>query len=241
MIILTGDGMWIGGQQSVGPYGYLCLGLVYHWDDEREILVLKNMVLVKVDIALRQCTEIGLYFDMFERPVDKITEKDGIHYYEDLPILNYDMLDMPEQLDVVITEEVKEFSFEEMKMVPSPRRKTEHSVNRVCTPPNNSFIREYTELYACLLNFNRRTRTGYLVGFDCLGKILRRPFCLNELTDDNDIRRELLKDMAWSEWKYSPEYEERQKECGFLNFDCRLNKDGKLICKYDSIWSGLTI
>lgn len=220
-------GMWLGGQQSFGPYGYLCLGLAYHWNDEKAVLVLKNLVLVKVDIALRQCTEIGLYFDMFEQPVDKVTEKDGIHYYEDLPIVNYDMLNMPEQIDEKL---------QKTKTAMYTVRKPKHSVNRTCVPSKAIYDGEYKELYSCVLDYNKQTREGYLVGFDVLGKIPERSFCLKGLDNNDDIRRALLKDMAWFEWESESAYAAKQKDCGFLNFDYRLNKVGKLTCRYNSIW-----
>lgn len=179
---------------------------------------------------------------MLERPVDKITEKDGIHYYENLPILNYDILKIPEQIDEVITEEIEELSLDEtsweMKMIPSIRRKTEHPVNRTCTPTSAIYDGKYKELYACVIDYNKRTQEGYFVGFDVLGKILVRNFCLKGLTDDNNVRWELSKDMFSFDWKRNKKFDEREKECGFLNFDYRLSKAGKLTCKYDSIWKG---
>ena len=35
-------GIYINGQESKGPYGYLCLGLSYDWDNEKRILVLER-------------------------------------------------------------------------------------------------------------------------------------------------------------------------------------------------------
>lgn len=242
MIVLAGNEMWIGGNQSFGPYGYLCLGLAYHWNDEQENLMLKNLILVEVDILLQECTEIGLYSDVFERPVDKVTEKNGIHYYDDLPILNYDMLNMPEHLDAVMTERTEERFFFDDEIIEETVKDYKFTddaklpVNRTCTPPNAICDGKYMELYSCVLGYNKRKRDGYIVGFDVLGKILRRDFCLKNLTNDDEIRMELMKDMSCFWWKSRPEYEAEQKKCGFLNFDCRINKGGKLTCSYKSVW-----
>lgn len=225
----------MGFRESKGQLGYLCLGLVYHWDDERGILVLKNMVLVKVDISLRNCTEIPLYYDMFERPVDDITEKDGKHYYEDYPILNYDMIEISNRLDGVI-EEKNYFFPEKRKRFINTNGTTKYSVNRVCILQGRNFSRIYMELYACVLNFDEKTLTGDLVGFDCLGKILRRCFCLKGLTNDDDIRKELLEDMVLFDMDKDDDQKEREKECGFLNFHHYVNADEKIIYEYNSIW-----
>lgn len=233
-------GIWLGGQQSFEPYGYLCLGLAYHWNNEKAALALKNLVLVKVDIALRKNIWSGLYSDRFERPADEVTFKGGIHYYEDLPIVNYDMLNIPEQIDEFINEEKEELFFDEELQKTKPAtcavRKLKHSVNRTCVPSEAIYDGEYKELYSCVLDYNKWTREGYLVGFDVLGKILERSFCLKGMDNDDNIRRALLKDMAWFEWESESAYAAKQKEYGFLNFDYRLNKAGKLTCRYNSIW-----
>ena len=202
----------IDGQESKGPYGYLCLGLSYCRNHDDGPLELDNMILVCVDIRLRESIDLPLYWDMFEHPMDEITEKDGSYYYNECPILNSAMLKIPKSLD-----------------------SAEKMVNRVCVERRTSVSKRYMELYACVLDFDEKTLRGSLVGFDCLGKILRRRFDLNGKSNRDDIRKELLEDMVQFHWKGSAEYEKRKKECGLLNFDFTVN-DNEVSYEYISIW-----
>ena len=203
----------IDGQESKGPYGYLCLGLSYCRNHDDGPLELDNMILACVDIGLRKTIEPGLYCDMFEHPMDEITEKDGRYYYDACPILNSEMLKIPKQLD-----------------------SAEKMVNRVCGARRTSVCKSYTELYACVLDFDETTLRGSLVGFDCLGKILRRPFDLNGKSSRDDIREELLKDMVLFDLECGAEHAKRKNECGLLNLDFTVNDNNEVSYEYTSIW-----
>ena len=226
-------GIYINGQESKGPYGYLCVGLSYDWDNEKRILVLERLVLVKLDLKLRECIELPLYYDRFECK-NEIKEKEGKYYYQDCLILNFDMLEIPDQLDCVIE---KENIFEEEKRTfINSKGRTKYSVNRVCRRQSTSFRDNYTELYACVIDFDKESLHGTLVGFDCLGKILCRNFSLKGLIRVQDIRQTLLKDMVLFDLKYDEESNTRIQECGIVNFDYSLDKNGGIILEYNSIW-----
>ena len=233
-------GTWINGQESKGPYGYLCLGLVYGWDCQEKILTLKSLILIEVDLKLRTDTELPLYFDRFESPVEKITEKNGRHYYKDCPILNYDMLEIPTQLNNV-KEEFDSWTGENRKTFLNKGGKIKYSINRVCNTQNYFFDERYVERYACIIDFDEVSQQGCLIGFDCLGKIMRRKYNLSGVNNAQDIQRTILKDMTSFEitpghLKYEKNYEERIIETGVINFTFSIDVNGKAIYEYNSVW-----
>ena len=65
----------------------------------------KHYVLKTISKLIKNRSLGTLYYDMFEHTVNEITEKDGRHYYNDRPILNYNMLELQEQLEGVIEKE----------------------------------------------------------------------------------------------------------------------------------------
>ncbi len=221
-------------QKNESPKGYLCLGLSYKLDNEKRILFLEKMILVKVDLYL------PLYYDMFECDVDNITEKDGRHYYQGCPILNYDMLETPSQLDEV-EEKHDRFGCKEGWVYINTKGRTKYSVNRVCNIPPTSFCDKYTELYACAIDFDEMTLQGSVIGFDCLGKLVLEDFDLDGLTDNHDIRKALLNEMVLFDLEESrneivaKEIEARKAECGILNFDYCINENGDTTYHYEPI------
>ena len=226
-------GLYINGQESKGPYGYLCLGLSYGWNNKKRILVLEKLILVKLDLKLKMCIEMPLYYDRFEY-ANEITENDGKYYCQNCQIVNFDMLEIPDKLDDVIVEE--DFWGKEKRTYINSKGRTKYSVNRVCRSQPTSFSDTYTELYACVIDFDKGSLQGTLVGFDCLGKILKRNFDLKSLIRVQEIRQTLLKDMVLFDLKYDEEDEARNDECGMLNFDFFLDKKGGIIFEYNSIW-----
>lgn len=85
-------------KESHGPYGYLCLGLVYLWNNENKCLNIDKIILVKVDLKLRCPITAGLYYDMFQKPFSDVYEKNGIFFYRGLPIINYKQLNIPKKM-----------------------------------------------------------------------------------------------------------------------------------------------
>lgn len=149
-------GIWFGTTESKGPYGYVCLGLDY-FKEEDDVFALKKMVLVVVDMTLKKCIEPLLYTDRFEHSIDGILEKDGMHYCrsfmgDDIPILNYDMLNIPQKL------ECKD----------GAPLGTGNQADK-CRMDRSG--KKYEELYSCVLDYDKNSLTGDVIGFDGLGRL----------------------------------------------------------------------
>lgn len=69
-------GIWFGTTESKGPYGYVCTGLLYSKDGDNTF-ALNKLVLVIVDMTLKECIERSLYTDMYEYSPDEIIERMG--------------------------------------------------------------------------------------------------------------------------------------------------------------------
>lgn len=231
-------GIWIGSQESKGPYGYLCLGLVYFWKNDEKVLELQKLVLIKVDIKLRNAIEMPLYYNHFEVGIDQIIEKDGKHYYKKCRILNYEMIKIPTKLsDVNDVDDVDDFwSHREEKNFLNKDGLLKHSINRACRVSRDFFDKEYVELYACALDFDKEKLTGLVVGFDCLGKINWNYISLKGITDLEYIRKSFLMDKVLCNRKINEDREAREREYGVLNLECFIDKNGMIDYNYEPVW-----
>ena len=199
-------GIWFGTTESKGPYGYVCTGLLYSKDGDN-MFALNKLVLVIVDMTLKECIEMPLYTDRFEYSPDEIIEKDGAHYCksfmgDDIPILNYDKLNIPQRLEC----------------------KTGIPVgtgNRIARSEVDVWGEKYRELYAFLLDFDKDTMTGEVLGFDGLGKIFRQRMNPTEGTDSDDrlisIRASYIN--------------------SYMNLSYYKDENGEIVCEYTPIWT----
>lgn len=213
-------------EQSVGPYGYLLLGLTYRLNEERRILKLENAILVMIDLKLRCVEEIALYEDMFERPFVEIYEINGGHFYQGLPILNFDSLNIPEALTGV-SEAEEMYQGKRLKSFINQGGPLKYSVNPICTSLS-VFDDTYKELYACVLAFNPETKTGRAVGFDPLWKLTAYDYDLPV----EDFYK-LIDNLPARKFVPGSDIYERGAEYGFLNFSYDSEKQ---VYSYCSIW-----
>lgn len=239
-MIWTSGGMWFGGangehKKSEGPYGYLILGLVYRWDDRGKCLRIKDCVLVKVDMGIKKTVEAPLYEDMFRYPFDGIYEENGVFYYEECPIINYNMINIPETIFSV--DENKSERLMDMDIPRCFRTHTgilKYSVNPMCSICSG-FNDEYMELYSCILSFDERTNTGSGVGFDVLGKIVQ----INYMRPIDELFEKMIANNteeypAWM--KPDEDRLARKAELGFLNLSYESDGNGNRVYSYLSIW-----
>ena len=203
--------------ESKGPYAYVLLGLCWLHDARAKNLRLSGVVLAEVDAALRKCLSVGDYWNILAHPISEIRKEHGRFCFTGLPILNYGMLDIPRELDVVDDRYNPWYKRMERHALPKNGRNT---VNPACSW-RESFSNAYLELYACLFSFDGKAMTASGVGFDCLGKIRvrdwKQPF--------SDIERDLLNNDLPENLRY--------KDPGFLNLSC---EDG--LYRYEPIWDG---
>ncbi len=134
-------------EESEGPYGFIILGLAYHWNEDDKALKINSVMLVRVDLILRCSVEPPLYEDMFSYPYKGIYEKDGQYFYDGCPVINYKMLNIPETLTGVVVERESFFHHSYKRFLNSHGGGLKYSVNPICVLYSTNFKTMYTELY----------------------------------------------------------------------------------------------
>jgi len=215
---------------SEGPYGYLILGLGYHWNSENKYLEIKEVYLAQVDMKLRYSVDEGLYEDRYRHSFSDIYKEDGKYYCDEKPILNYSEIVIPDILTGV-TEEENWFRGNTNRRFYNTAGPLKYSVNPVCTG-NGRFEEKYREFYACILSFDEKTLTGTAVGFDCLGKLIS----IDYKATIEEIYKELINDYPIVHHEPGEEIYDRGLEFSFLNLSRRIDEDGKKTYQYQSIW-----
>lgn len=241
MICFSSDGVEVGRNgewvEPHGPYGFLCLGLVYLWNNESKCLDIEKIILVQMDLKLRCPIVFPLYYDMFEKPFSKVYEESGIHFYRGLPIINYEQLKIPKKI-TGIKEIQNDSSSNVDRYFYNNDGQLHYSINRVSgNKCGDSFDDEYRELYSCVLDFDEETQKGTAIGFEVLGKITP----LNNKMDVGTLYKELVYDechrLSW-EKGYDESYK-RSLEYGFLNLSYETDDVGNKKYKYTSIWDDI--
>lgn len=241
MICFSADGVEVGRNgkwvEPHGPYGFLCLGLVYLWNDASKCLDIDRIILVQMDLKLKCPITLPLYYDMFEKPFSKIYEENGIFFYQGLPIINYKQLKIPEKVT-----EIKEIQYDSFSAVNryiyNNEGPLQYSINRVSgNKCGDAFYDKYRELYSCVLDFDTKTQKGTAIGFETLGKIT----LLNYKMDVGTLYKHLVSDscnrLRWEEG-YEESYR-RSLEYGFLNLSCEIDDVGNNKYNYTSIWDNI--
>ena len=224
-------------KESHGPYGYLCLGLVYLWNNENKCLNIDKIILVKMDLKLRCPITAGLYYDMFQKPFSDVYEKNGIFFYRGLPIINYKQLNIPKKM-VGIKEIQKDSTTLAIRFFYNNEGPLKYSINPISGNACGDFFeKKYYELYSCILDFDENTLQGSAVGFEILGKItpitnkVSVDILYKNLVYDSEHR------LSWEE--YYEESCKRSKEFGFLNLSVETDAEGNKKYKYTSIWDNI--
>ena len=217
---------------SEGPYGYVILGLNYKWDDCSKVLKIYTVELIKVDMKLRYSVDGGMYRDIYERLYSDIYVKNGTYYYNDIPIINYGLLNIPEVLKGFVEKNSDRNLYNMERRFYNKRNvgNLMYSINPICTG-KSAFDTIYRELYACIFSFDAKTLTASGIGFDVLGKLM--PF--NSKCSLNTLYKGLINTSRLEDRLDAEEYA-RAKEFNFLNLYCTTDENGNNVYSYTSIW-----